>query len=99
MADDRALAAAIATAPSTVFRAFRTVTVRFVVANTQTEVLHLLGEIPDGFLTVNCGGVVKAEPGKQWTKDLAYLRCDTANVEAILVFVVLREAPRDVNPS
>lgn len=95
--NDSDVYSAIATAQSTVFRAARAVSVRFVAANMQTEVRHLLGEVPDGVVTIYCGGHVQPEPGVQWTKELAYVRCDTANALATLLFVVLREVPRDVN--
>lgn len=79
------------------FRFTRTVTITFSVVNVSTEVLHKCGEIPDGYLKIRGGGVVKDVPGAQWTKDLAYLQSDTVG-EAVLVFVVLDEDPIDVNP-
>lgn len=94
---DEAIRAFVETAPSTVFRTARPVSLTFLAANVQTEVRHLLGEIPDGMLVIYCGGLVQAEPGVPWTKDVAYLRCNTANAAAIILFVALREAPRDVN--
>lgn len=76
----------------------RPVQLTFGAANAQTEVLHGLGEVPDGFFTLDAGALLKRDPGTQWTKTLAYLRSDTANVIAILYFYVLREAPLNVTP-
>lgn len=75
------------------------VAITFPTANVNTEVLHRVGEVPHGYVAVDDGGaLLKRAPGVQWTKDLAYLQSNTANVTAVLVFVVLREEPRNVNP-
>lgn len=81
------------------YRYARPVRMRFTAANTRTEVAHRCPEIPSGFHPLFCGGVVSAEPGEAWTKDFAVLRCDTANAEAVLVFVVLKEEPINVTPT
>ena len=79
-------------------RSYRTIRVAFPVAQVSTEVQHLCGEIPHGCLAVSVGGVVTRVPGVPWTKSLAYLQCDTIDLEAVVVFVVLREEPISVTP-
>jgi hypothetical protein len=71
--------------------------VTFPAANTRTEVLHLCPERPDGVIVVIAPGVIAAEPGEQWTKDLALLRCSVAG-PAVVAFGVLREEPTNVVP-
>lgn len=75
----------------------RPVTINFPSANTQTEVLHGLAEIPDGYLVLNADASVKRVPGKQWTKTLAYLQSDMANSTVIVAFGVFREGAQNVN--
>lgn len=79
------------------FRFFRSVMITFPVANVQTEVQHRCAEIPSGVLKIRGAGLVKDEPGVEWTKDLAYLRSDTVG-PFVLLFVVLDEEPINVNP-
>lgn len=75
----------------------RPVRMPFGQAATRTEVLHLLAEIPDGFLMLDtdAGATIIREPGVQWTKDLAYLRASVVG-NVTLVFFTLREAPINV---
>jgi hypothetical protein len=83
---------------TTVFRYLgRPVQINFPTANTQTEVLHGLGEVPDGYLVLGADAGVKRVPGKQWSKSLAYLQSDMANSTVIVAFGVFREAPQNVN--
>lgn len=79
------------------YRFHRCVTVTFPVANVKTEIMHLCGEVPHGVLKIRGAGLVKDEPGQEWTKTLAYLRSDTVG-PMVLLFVVLQEDPIDVNP-
>lgn len=69
----------------------------FALANTQTEVQHELGEVPDGYLVVNADANVKRAPGKQWTKTLAYLQVDMANSSVVLCFGMFREGAKNVS--
>jgi hypothetical protein len=75
----------------------RPVSVSFPAANTQVEVLHQLGEIPDGYDVVIADAAIRRVPGKQWTKQIAYLMSDQNNSSATLAFGVLREAPLNVD--
>jgi hypothetical protein len=75
----------------------RPVSIPFALANTQTEVLHGLGEIPDGYIVLNADANIKRAPGKQWTKTLAYLQADMASATAIVVFGVFREGVQSVS--
>lgn len=76
----------------------RPIAVTFKAANADTDVLHGLAEIPDGFIVLNSIGVITRSPLVTWTKDLVSLRSSVANNEAIVIFVVLKEAPLNVNP-
>lgn len=67
------------------------VQVNFPLANTDYEVQHLMGDVPDGMIVITCDAQVRRAPGRQWSRELAYLRSDTANSFAVLVFGVLRE--------
>lgn len=67
------------------------VDVTFPAANTIRDIVHGLGQIPSGYHVVWADGVVYAEPGKLWTKELAYLRATAVNVHAKVVFFTLRE--------
>lgn len=69
----------------------RPIDVMFPAANTIRDIAHELGQVPGGYHVVRADGVVYAEPGKLWTKDLAYLRATAANVHATIVFFTLRE--------
>jgi hypothetical protein len=72
------------------------VAIVFPAAGVSVEVQHLLREIPDGYLLLNADCAVKRTPGKQWTKELAYLVSDTANATAILAFGVFRQGVTSV---
>lgn len=74
------------------------VEVRFPLANTAYEVLHLLGAVPDGMIIVTADANITRQPGKQWTDRLAYLQSGTANSYAVLVFGVLTERSTYVSP-
>lgn len=67
------------------------VDVTFPVANTIRDIVHGLSQIPHGYHVVWADGIVHAEPGKLWTKELAYLRATAVNVHAKIVFFTLRE--------
>lgn len=67
------------------------VTDTFPAANTRRDIAHGLGQVPHGYHVVRADGVVHAEPGVLWTKDLAYLRATAANVHATFIFYTLRE--------
>lgn len=83
---------------TTAFRLLgRPVQVNFTAANTSTEVLHDLGEVPDGYLVLNGDANVKRVPGKQWSKQLAYLQVDMVNATVILAFGVFREGVKVVS--
>lgn len=71
------------------------VSVTFPAANTKRDVVHGLEQVPDGYHIVWADGVVHAEPGVLWTKNLAYLRATAVNVHAKIVFFTLREASRE----
>jgi hypothetical protein len=75
----------------------RPVSIPFEFVNTQTEVLHGLGEIPDGYIVLNADANIKRVPGKQWSKTLAYLQADMAFATAIVVFGVFREGVQSVS--
>lgn len=76
----------------------RPVTLVFPAANTQTEVLHGLNEIPDGWILVSADAHVRRTPGVQWTKDLAYLQADQANAVVTVAFGLLQEEALNVSP-
>lgn len=93
---DRATVAAFAQL-GTVWRFLgRPVTMVFPVAATMTEVLHGLGEIPDGWVLISADANVRRTPGVQWTKDLAFMQVDQSNAVVTLAFGVLREEPLNV---
>lgn len=69
----------------------RPLSVFFVLANTQTEVLHGLTVVPDGMQILTADAHVRRTPGRQWTTEIAYLQSDTANSFCWVVFGVLRE--------
>ena len=71
------------------------ISVVFAAANTKQDVAHGLGQVPDGYHLVRADGVVHAEPGVQWTKDLAYMRATAVNVRATIIFFTLRETPNE----
>ena len=73
----------------------RAVSVRFPAANTPRDIVHGLGVVPDGYLILRADANVIAVPGRIWTRDLAYLQAGTAGARATLLFVTLREAPRN----
>jgi hypothetical protein len=67
------------------------VEVVFPAANTVRDIAHGLKEVPKGYHIVWADGLVHAEPGRLWTKDLAYMRATAVNVHATIVFFTLRE--------
>jgi hypothetical protein len=67
------------------------VQVNFPLKTTVYEVQHLLGEVPDGCEVITADCLLKRAPGRQWTKELAYLVSDSDNSYAVLKFGVLRE--------
>jgi len=71
------------------------VEVTFELANTKADIVHGLGDVPDGYHVVWADGLVHAEPGVQWTKDLAYLRATAVYVHATVIFFTLREVRHD----
>lgn len=73
------------------------VLINFPTKDVSVEVLHMLNEIPDGFVTIIADCLLKRTPGKQWTKTLAYLISDSDNSSAILCFGVLRQGVTSVN--
>jgi hypothetical protein len=73
------------------------VQVVFPLAATVYEVQHLMGDIPDGVQVITSDARVIRAPGRQWTRDVAYLQSDTANSFAVLVFGVLREGVQSVS--
>lgn len=74
----------------------RAVRVEFPAANTTTEVLHGLPEVPDGFQWLDGDCWPTRAPGRQYTHDLAYLRSSVANSYAVLAFGMFREEPLNV---
>lgn len=74
----------------------RPVRVTFPVANAVRQVAHGLGDIPDGFHVCDQTAAVFRAPGMPSTKDLAFLKCATANTEATLVFFKFKETPINV---
>lgn len=66
------------------------VEVTFPAAASKRDVAHGLQQIPTGFLVVWSDGPVYAEPGLQWTKELAWLRAPNANTHARIIFLTLR---------
>jgi hypothetical protein len=75
----------------------RPVAISFPVANVEREVLHQLGEIPDGYSIILADANIRRVPGRQWTKQLAYLMSDQNNSSATIAFGVLREAALNVD--
>jgi hypothetical protein len=67
----------------------------FAAANTQRDIAHGLGVIPDGYEIIFADAEIHATPGKLWTPVLAYLQADAANARALIRFYMLREAPID----
>ncbi len=76
----------------------RPVVFMFDAADTDTEVRHVTGDIPDGVIALSTAGAITRVPGVAWTKQLAYLRSSLAHNEVILQFLVLKEEPINVNP-
>lgn len=74
----------------------RPVLVRFALANTPYEVLHRLAEVPDGHQQLDGDCVVTRAPGRQHTKDLAFVQSNRADSFAVLAFGVFREEPLNV---
>lgn len=77
----------------------RPVLVQFPLANTTYEITHGLAETPDGFQLFDGDCVVTRAPGRQFTKDLAYVRSTVANSFAVLAFGMYRETPLNVQAS
>jgi len=75
------------------------VLVRFPLADTSVEILHLLGEVPDGFMVLDTDARIKRTPGTQYGKTTAFLQANMANATATLAFGVLRERETNVNPT
>lgn len=75
----------------------RRLRVTFPAANTVRDIAHGLDGIPDGYVLEWADGVVYAEPGVQWTRDLAYLRATAANVHAIVTFYIASEDALDAS--
>jgi hypothetical protein len=73
------------------------VTIRFPVANASTEVRHLVGEVPDGFVVIDADATITRAPGSAYSKVLAYLQANMANATAVLQFGCLRQGVTDVN--
>ncbi len=71
------------------------VDVVFSAADTQADIRHGLGVVPDGFELVMWDCVVRATPGAQWTTELAYLQSDRANGRIKVLFYTLREPVDD----
>lgn len=71
--------------------------ISFPVQNVSIEVQHLVREIPDGWMVINADCVIKRTPGKQWTKELAFLMSDSNNSSAILCFGMLRQGVTSVD--
>lgn len=77
----------------------RPVKITFTQANTITEVRHQCSEVPNGVIALFCAGAITREPGRPWTKDLAYLRSAAADPDAEVCFVVYREEALNVSPT
>jgi hypothetical protein len=66
------------------------------IENTSQDILHGLDAVPDGFLVVYADADVHATPGREWTREMAYLTAPwRGNAHAIVIFFTLREEPRD----
>lgn len=71
------------------------VEVDFPAAATARDVVHGLQQIPTGFHVIWSDGPVYAEPGRLWTKALAWLRAANANTHARVIFFTVREDPHE----
>lgn len=77
----------------------RAVRVAFPLADTPYEVVHQLGDVPDGHQVLDSDCLVIRAPGQQHTKEIAYVQSDRANSFAVLVFGMYREEPLNVQAS
>lgn len=74
----------------------RPVRVQFPLANTTYEVVHQITEVPDGWQWCDGDCIPTRAPGRQHTKQIAYVRSAVANSFAVLAFGMFREDPLNV---
>lgn len=91
----KALARLRSEMPAIWARLSRPLRITLPVAGATRDVVHGLGETPEGFVVVWTDAPIYAVPGLAWTRDLAYLTSAANNVHAIVLFYTLKEAPAD----
>lgn len=65
--------------------------VLFPAANTDLDVAHELGQVPDGYEVVEADGPVCRRPGLWADKDRVYLRSTVAGTRGTVILFTLRE--------
>lgn len=67
------------------------IVVTFPAANTDCDVAHGMGVVPDGYHVVEADNAVYRRPGPWATTQVAYLRAPNSNAHATVIFFTFRE--------
>jgi hypothetical protein len=70
--------------------------IAFPVNGAAVDIAHGLGAVPDGYVLLGQDATVTRVRGQAWTRDTAYLQADADDSRALVIFVVCRQAPRNV---